>query len=76
VIWVTRYVRCDACRDLMIGIMSSDARETCHGCGGRAIIGNKPRYRDRIRRAKERMRPEPPRPRTPGPRRSYGIDAA
>ena len=69
-----RYVRCDSCRTPMTGILSEYARETCHGCGGRALIGDKPRYRDRVRRAKERLRGEPPRPRPP--RRPDGREAA
>jgi hypothetical protein len=78
-IGVTRYVRCDGCFTQMLGILSPDARETCHGCGGHAIIGERASYQRLVRRAKERCgRSDPPRPkpRSPGPRRSFGMDAA
>jgi hypothetical protein len=64
----TRYVRCDCCYMQMLGIISDTARRTCHRCGGSALIGQTPSYRDRLRRARERIgrwMPEPRRPRTP-----------
>ena len=77
-IGVTRYVRCDACYSQMLGIISPEARDTCYGCGGIALIGELPTHQRLVRRAKERLMGwEPPkRPRSPGPRRSYGTDAA
>ena len=69
----TRYVRCDSCFTQMLGIISPEARDTCHGCGGRALIGELPMHQRLVRRAKVRLdRGEPPR----SPGRSGGMEVA
>lgn len=69
-----RYVRCDCCYAVMLGILSDQARATCHGCGGRAIIGELPTHQALVRRARERLgrADSPARP----PRRPGGREAA
>ena len=57
----------------MLGIISPEARDTCHGCGGRALIGELPMHQRLVRRAKVRLdRGEPPR----SPGRSGGMEVA
>jgi hypothetical protein len=70
-----KYVRCECCYGQMLGIVSPDARDTCHGCGGRSLIGEMPARQALVRRAKERLvNWEPPKPRSPG--RPDGREAA
>jgi hypothetical protein len=59
--FVPRYVRCDTCRSPMEGIFCPSARQTCHGCGGQALIGDRPARQDLVRRARARLgRCDPP----------------
>lgn len=52
----TDYVRCDCCYAPMHGILSGDARKTCHECGGRPLIADLPTHRELVRMARERVR--------------------